>query len=163
MGIFGSSLQSVHVYTLAQVLRRPILVLGYDDLDTRDSDDSLAGLFLPTRWDPRECFRQPLVLGAMLGHFFAVAPFDTTTHIPLCRSDGTPVTLRYEDPKLTSTELPVLPDIVHKYMDVDTLEGRFMAARVANRNDPSNRLSQTEEMWRAYVESAWALFSSLDH
>lgn len=97
VGIFGSSLQSVHVYTLAQVLRRPVLVLGYEDIDTRDSDDSLAGLFLPTRWDPSECFKQPLVLGAMMGHFFAVVPFDTTTHIPLCRADGTPVELRYEE------------------------------------------------------------------
>ena len=86
------------MYTLAQVLRRPILVLGYDDLDTRDSGDSLAGLFLPTRWEPHECFRQPIVLGAMSGHFFAVAPFNTTTHIPLCRADGTPVRVSTQTP-----------------------------------------------------------------
>lgn len=184
VGIFGSSLQSVHVYTLAQVLRRPVLVLGYEDIDTRDSDDSLAGLFLPTRWNPAECFKQPLVLGAMMGHFFAVVPFDTTTHIPLCRADGTPVQLRYEEREASVAAVSDAKEYERaliakwvasfcfaccgtdrlrrgprrRYVDVELVSGK-LGARVAKTGE--NRVAEVDAMWQAYTESAWSLFNVL--
>ena len=70
--------------------------------------------------------------------------------------------LRYEDPSVSGPAVgDSLPSIVRRYVDVDTLDGGFVAARVANRDDPSNRLPQTEAMWAVYAESAWALFSAL--
>ena len=48
----GSGLQGIHVYVLAQILRRAVVVYGYDDLDARESGDSLTGVFLPSQWEP---------------------------------------------------------------------------------------------------------------
>ena len=62
--------QGIHVYVLAQVLRRPIIVYGYNDLDTRESDSSLTGIFLPTQHNIEDCSKRPLMLGAMQGGMY---------------------------------------------------------------------------------------------
>ena len=57
----------MHVYTLASVLRRPIVVYA----DPQAAAAGLAGVYLPSLWpEPRRhCARQPLPLLFGYSHF----------------------------------------------------------------------------------------------
>eukprot|EP00041_Stephanoeca_diplocostata_P004445 m.45180 g.45180 ORF g.45180 m.45180 type:complete len:481 (+) comp15119_c0_seq3:453-1895(+) len=163
VGIFGASLQGIHVYVLAQVLRRPIIVYGYADLDTRESDTSLTGIFLPSQHkDHLEmCWRHPLTLGAMQGHFSAIAPYDTTTHVPLCDSNGRMLPIRFES---TSPREEPSADLLHRFMDVtDTLPGVVLAAACQSvttltDEDRTKMTQHNRALWDAYIEQASARF-----
>eukprot|EP00040_Diaphanoeca_grandis_P032665 m.198511 g.198511 ORF g.198511 m.198511 type:complete len:432 (-) comp32697_c0_seq4:53-1348(-) len=131
VGIFGCSLQGIHVYVLAQILRRAIVVYGYEDLDSRESGDSLTGIFLPTQWSAAQCSKTPLAIGSMMGHFFSLVPAGgQSTHIPLCKKDGTPFKLRYAR---TSLQEPIDRDVlINEYMNVEKnpVESVAVGARI---------------------------------
>ena len=70
------SLEELHVFVLAHILRRPIIVVANSVL--RDVyGEALApipfgGIYLPLERDPAECYRSPLLLTYDLGHFCAL-------------------------------------------------------------------------------------------
>ena len=78
--VFYESLEEFHVFVLAHVLRRPILVVA--DTILRDCDgDALApipfgGLYLPLERKPTECHRSPLLLTYDAAHFSALVAMD---------------------------------------------------------------------------------------
>ena len=70
------SLEEFHVFVLAHVLRRPIIVIA----ETMLKDASgvalapipFAGVYLPLECEPRECHRSPLILAYHSSHFTAL-------------------------------------------------------------------------------------------
>jgi hypothetical protein len=76
------SLSPVHVFALAQVLRRPIVVYAPPFVKGSEGDDLqpdiTAGIFLPLLWDPSDCHKVPLAMtftfspGNTCGHFSAL-------------------------------------------------------------------------------------------
>ena len=95
------SLEEFHVFALAHVLRRPIIVVS--DVMLRDLEGQplqpihFGGIYLPLECDPSTCSKFPLVLGYDSGHFAALVPAEgedmatnkTTllSNIPLTRSN----------------------------------------------------------------------------
>ncbi|XP_032226216.2 OTU domain-containing protein 7B [Nematostella vectensis] len=79
LGAF-ESLEEIHVFVLAHVLRRPIVVIAEQFL--RDfSGDAIApipfgGIFLPLECPPEQCYKNPLVLTFESAHFSAVVASD---------------------------------------------------------------------------------------
>ncbi|RUS90757.1 hypothetical protein EGW08_001468 [Elysia chlorotica] len=65
-------LESVHIYVLSNILRRPIIVVT-DTVPSNGSDfedDShIAGMYLPLEWPPIKCCKTPIILGFSKGHF----------------------------------------------------------------------------------------------
>ena len=70
------SLEEIHVFVLAHVLRRPIVIVA--DAFLRDfSGDPIApipfgGIYLPLECPPETCFKSPLVLAFDSAHFSAL-------------------------------------------------------------------------------------------
>lgn len=70
------SLEEIHVFVLANVLRRPIIIIA--DKFLRDfSGDPIApipfgGIFLPCECPPETCLKTPLILAFESAHFSAV-------------------------------------------------------------------------------------------
>uniref|UniRef100_A0A1B6C5G8 ubiquitinyl hydrolase 1 n=1 Tax=Clastoptera arizonana TaxID=38151 RepID=A0A1B6C5G8_9HEMI len=79
----GSSLENLHVFILAQILRRPIIVYSVKYVKNyRGEDLDLAryeGVFLPIVWEKSFCSRSPLALGYTRGHFSALVAFEPLT------------------------------------------------------------------------------------
>ncbi|XP_064620205.1 OTU domain-containing protein 7B-like isoform X3 [Lineus longissimus] len=77
------SLEEIHVFVLAHVLRRPIVVVA--DVMLKDSNgEALApipfgGIYLPLDCDPKECHRSPLVLTYDAAHFSALVAMEMET------------------------------------------------------------------------------------
>ena len=72
------SLEEFHVFALAQILRRPIIVIA--DTMLRDIEGvpvqpiNFSGIYLPIECDPEQCYKYPLILGYSSAHFAALVP-----------------------------------------------------------------------------------------
>lgn len=85
----GESLEQLHVFCLAHVLRRPICVYGVKYVKSwRGENLGLArfeGVYLPLLWDREFCYKSPVALGYTRGHFSALIPPEPET---VCRGAG---------------------------------------------------------------------------
>jgi len=78
--VFYESLEELHVFVLAHVLRRPIIIVA--DTILKDSNgDALApisfgGIYLPLECVPTLCHRTPLLLTYDAAHFSALVPME---------------------------------------------------------------------------------------
>jgi hypothetical protein len=74
------SLEEIHVFVLAHVLRRPIIVVC-KSLLIGSRGEALApipfgGVYLPLEISPDECRRSPILLTYDAAHFCALVPMD---------------------------------------------------------------------------------------
>ncbi|NWZ27706.1 TNAP3 protein, partial [Asarcornis scutulata] len=69
-----NALEEIHIFILANILRRPIIVLADKVVRSLESGSSFAplnvgGVYLPLLWPAEECYRYPIVLGYDNMHF----------------------------------------------------------------------------------------------
>ena len=66
-------LEEIHVFTLANILRRPIVVLGEPFTYGRDGEsieqNNFVGIYLPLLWPPKVCYNMPVVIVFVVDHF----------------------------------------------------------------------------------------------
>lgn len=76
----GSALQQLHVFALAHILRRPIIVYGVKYVKSFRGEDigyaRFEGIYLPLLWESSFCIRTPISLGYTRGHFSALVPIE---------------------------------------------------------------------------------------
>ncbi|XP_076445036.1 uncharacterized protein LOC143282980 [Babylonia areolata] len=91
-------LEPIHVYTLANILRRPIIVLADSAVRTvrglSVQDDDRGGIYLPLEWECVDTCRMPILLGCSHSHF-----------CPLLFADHPNQTLMESNPKRDLTPL----------------------------------------------------------
>ncbi|XP_022081813.1 tumor necrosis factor alpha-induced protein 3-like [Acanthaster planci] len=72
-GLPYESLEQFHIFMLANMLRRPIIVVAQDmmrsQLGHSLQPQDLHGIYLPLNWDPATCYRHPILLGFHQNHF----------------------------------------------------------------------------------------------
>jgi len=97
----GCRVQPIHVYMLANVLCRPIVVMTGISDDELSADEELRGIYLPFEHEPEVCVKQPILLGYSHtnAHF---APLVTAT--TSSKTDNTPITI-----PVTDSTLEILP------------------------------------------------------
>ena len=103
VGNHGVYLTAFHVYCLANMLRRPIIVYG----DEASGDHRMRGVYLPTLFEPQDTYPHPVTVcyTSNPGHFTAVLspaseaqtddPSNPLSNIPLSDVHGTPLTVPY--------------------------------------------------------------------
>eukprot|EP00117_Sycon_ciliatum_P013287 scpid31501/ scgid14008/ Ubiquitin thioesterase Zranb1; Zinc finger Ran-binding domain-containing protein 1 len=76
----GASLEQLHIFALAHILRRPIVVYGIKFVKSFRGDNlglaRFQGVYLPLLWDPEFCWCSPLTLAYTRGHFSALVPLE---------------------------------------------------------------------------------------
>ncbi|XP_057309943.1 OTU domain-containing protein 7A-like [Hydractinia symbiolongicarpus] len=74
------SLESIHVYALANLLCRPIIIIAEEMLKDGAGNDVVpipfGGIYLPLEKNPDVCLKYPLVLAYDASHFSALVPAD---------------------------------------------------------------------------------------
>ncbi|XP_039593712.1 tumor necrosis factor alpha-induced protein 3 isoform X2 [Polypterus senegalus] len=73
-GLQYDSLEDIHILVLANILRRPIIVIADQVLKSMKSGTAFSplnvgGIYLPLAWRPHQCYRYPIVLGYDSQHF----------------------------------------------------------------------------------------------
>ncbi|XP_018044953.1 PREDICTED: ubiquitin thioesterase trabid-like [Atta colombica] len=90
----GSALEQLHVFALAHILRRPIIVYGVKYVKSFRGEDigyaRFEGVYLPLLWEPSFCIRSPIALGYTRGHFTALVPIEpyASSRIPPLATHG---------------------------------------------------------------------------
>jgi len=83
----GSSLEQLHIFVLAHVLRRPIVIYGVKYVKSWRGENlgyaRFEGVYLPLLWEPSFCSRSPIALGYTRGHFCALVPPEPVVGQPL--------------------------------------------------------------------------------
>jgi len=166
----GESLEQLHVFCLAHVLRRPIIVYGVKYVKSwRGENLGLAkfeGVYLPLLWDSSFCYRSPLTLGYTRGHFCALVPPEPVTscggagggaelpcdsqnfksaYLPLMTKDRKILPVHF----LTATELGREEEILRDWLDVLVTESGLLVAQ-QNIERPPLMVAQMTEEWLNY-------------
>ncbi|XP_039291537.1 ubiquitin thioesterase trabid [Nilaparvata lugens] len=140
----GCSLEQLHVFALAHVLRRPILVYGVKYVKSFRGEDigyaRFQGVYLPLLWDTSFCIRSPVALGYTRGHFSALVaiepepPHATTTNhsapppchfLPLVDHDGKLLPIHF----VTHAEAGGEEALLRQWMDVCLTDNGLLVAK----------------------------------
>lgn len=104
--VFYESLEELHVFVLAHVLFRPIIIVADTILKDANGDAmapiSFGGIYLPLERSAEECYRTPLLLTYDAAHFSAIVPMESGTE---CDEDKAPSEESSEKEESTFTTL----------------------------------------------------------
>jgi ubiquitin thioesterase ZRANB1 len=167
----GESLEQLHVFCLAHVLRRPICIYGVKYVKSWRGENlgyaKFEGVYLPLLWDSSFCYRSPIALGYTRGHFSALVPPEPDascggagggvelppdsqnaakcTFLPLMTKDRSLLPVHF----LTKVESGRDEEIMRDWMDVLVTESGLLVAQ-QNIVRPPLMVAQMTEEWLNY-------------
>lgn len=138
----GSSLEQLHIFALAHILRRPIIVYGVKYVKSYRGEDigyaRFEGVYLPLLWEHSFCITSPIALGYTRGHFSALVPTESYSRIDTARDDREDITFL----PLMNCEMKLLPihflnnneigreeSIMRQWLEVCETEGGLLVAQ----------------------------------
>lgn len=138
----GSSLEQLHIFALAHILRRPIIVYGVKYVKSFRGEDigyaRFEGVYLPLLWEQSFCITSPIALGYTRGHFSALVPTEPYSRIDVARDEREDITFL----PLMDCEMKLLPihflnnneigreeSIMRQWLEVCETEGGLLVAQ----------------------------------
>ena len=172
----GRSLDSLgefHVFVLANVLRRPIIMYAGPKIRSAVNNATLQqlnfhGIYLPLLWDPKSCKKDPLPLGYNGGHFSALSVIDTALNrqgglhltLPLCDYYGKIFPVRFSLP----VEDPM--SLLMDYLDLIQVSVGGTYPNITNSSIICARLSIPEvpkylkPLISGFIDACWEVYGS---
>ncbi|ESO93147.1 hypothetical protein LOTGIDRAFT_232866 [Lottia gigantea] len=143
----GTSLEQTHIFALAHIFRRPIIVYGVKYVKSfRGETIGLAkfqGVYLPLLWERSFCWKTPISLGYTRGHFSALVAMEMDTddnigagantdntddsqiaYLPLVDSDGKLLSVHF----LSGSDVGREETILREWLDCVVTKGGILAA-----------------------------------
>ncbi|KAJ8920112.1 hypothetical protein NQ315_011768 [Exocentrus adspersus] len=167
----GTSLEQLHVFALAHILRRPIIVYGVKFVKSFRGEAigyaRFEGVYLPLLWEQSFCIRTPIALGYTRGHFSALVPIEPysridsrppvqhgnmgpdhmrSTFLPLMDRDRKLLPIHF----LTESELGREESILRQWLDVCETEGGILVAQQLLHKRPLLVAQMVEEWLNHY-------------
>lgn len=132
----GKSLEQIHIFVLAHVLRRPIIVYGVKVVMNINGEPlgtvNFDGIYLPLLWEANFCWQSPLALGYTRGHFSALVgsrglhrSHDQGIYLPLVDYQGHTLPVHY----LTEQEMGSQDSLLKEYCDCCLTKGGTLVAK----------------------------------
>ncbi|XP_060573109.1 ubiquitin thioesterase zranb1-like [Ruditapes philippinarum] len=160
----GASLEQMHIFALAHILRRPIIVYGVKVVKSFRGESidfaRFEGVYLPLLWERSFCSKTPIALGYTRGHFSALVPMEIDSgialagahidnaveeqvfYLPLVDHEGAFLPIHF----VTGFELGQEETILRKWFDcIVTQEGLFVAIQKVEKRP--ELVSQMVEVW----------------
>ncbi|XP_068610397.1 ubiquitin thioesterase Zranb1-like isoform X2 [Brachionichthys hirsutus] len=120
----GASLEQTHIFVLAHILRRPIIVYGVKYYKSFRGETlgytRFQGVYLPLLWEQSFCWKSPIALGYTRGHFSALVAMENDGY----DNRGAGANLNTDD-DVTVTFLPLV-DSERKLLHVHFLSAQEM-------------------------------------
>ncbi|XP_056014394.1 tumor necrosis factor alpha-induced protein 3-like isoform X6 [Ostrea edulis] len=123
-------LEGIHLYVLANILKRPLIVLSERSARTvygqSMQKDSIGGIYLPLEWKPSDTCKSPITIAYSMNHFAPLLPqkmvhdgraTDSEYVIPLVYHDFEPVVLKF----LLYSEESVGHEMINGYLDTKNI------------------------------------------
>ncbi|XP_026078043.1 ubiquitin thioesterase ZRANB1 [Carassius auratus] len=122
----GASLEQTHIFVLAHILRRPIIVYGVKYYKSFRGETlgytRFQGVYLPLLWEQSFCWKSPIALGYTRGHFSALVGMETDGY----DNRGAGANLNTDD-DITVTFLPLV-DSERKLLQIHFLSAQEMGS-----------------------------------
>ncbi|XP_073775047.1 ubiquitin thioesterase ZRANB1 isoform X2 [Danio rerio] len=122
----GASLEQTHIFVLAHILRRPIIVYGVKYYKSFRGDTlgytRFQGVYLPLLWEQSFCWKSPIALGYTRGHFSALVGMESDGY----DNRGAGANLNTDD-DVTVTFLPLV-DSERKLLQIHFLSAQEMGS-----------------------------------
>ncbi|XP_034049596.1 ubiquitin thioesterase Zranb1 [Thalassophryne amazonica] len=135
----GASLEQTHIFVLAHILRRPIIVYGVKYYKSFRGETlgyaRFQGVYLPLLWEQSFCWKSPIALGYTRGHFSALVAMENDGY----DNRGAGANLNTDD-DVTVTFLPLV-DSERKLLHVHFLSAQEMGNE-----------EQQEKLLRAWLD-----------
>ncbi|XP_071392819.1 ubiquitin thioesterase ZRANB1 [Centroberyx affinis] len=120
----GASLEQTHIFVLAHILRRPIIVYGVKYFKSFRGETlgytRFQGVYLPLLWEQSFCWKSPIALGYTRGHFSALVAMENDGY----DNRGAGANLNTDD-DVTVTFLPLV-DSERKLLHIHFLSAQEM-------------------------------------
>ncbi|KAF4084749.1 hypothetical protein AMELA_G00109540 [Ameiurus melas] len=120
----GASLEQTHIFVLAHILRRPIIVYGVKYYKSFRGETlgytRFQGVYLPLLWEQSFCWKSPIALGYTRGHFSALVAMEADGY----DNRGAGANLNTDD-DVTVTFLPLV-DSERKLLHIHFLSAHEM-------------------------------------
>lgn len=122
----GASLEQTHIFVLAHILRRPIIVYGVKYYKSFRGETlgytRFQGVYLPLLWEQSFCWKSPIALGYTRGHFSALVGMESDGY----DNRGAGANLNTDD-DVTVTFLPLV-DSERKLLQIHFLSAQEMGS-----------------------------------
>ncbi|KAL5282955.1 ZRANB1 family protein [Megaselia abdita] len=156
----GSSLEALHIFALAHILRRPIIVYGIKYVKSFRGEDigyaRFEGVYLPIIWEQSFCIKSPIALGYTRGHFSALVPLEQfgsnrnetadVTYLPLMDCEQKMLPIHF----LTRSEMGREEPILRQWLDVCVTDSGLLVAQQQLRKRPLLVAQMLEEWLNHY-------------
>ncbi|XP_013403121.1 ubiquitin thioesterase ZRANB1 [Lingula anatina] len=169
----GAALEQIHIFAVAHILRRPIIVYGVKFVKNfRGENIGIArfqGVYLPLLWEQSFCWKTPIALGYTRGHFSALvameidtdenvgagANIDTnedaqTAYLPLTDSEGKLLPVHF----LTASETGKEEAILRDWLDCCVTDGGLLVAQQKFGKQPTQVRQMMDEWLDRYRKIA---------
>ncbi|XP_045116374.1 ubiquitin thioesterase zranb1-B-like [Portunus trituberculatus] len=164
----GAALEQLHIFVLAHILRRPIIVYGVKCVKSFRGEDlgyaRFEGVYLPLLWEPTFCWKSPIALGYTRGHFSALIPMEPDTpdnlgagaildsgesqvvFLPLMTHDAKLLPVHF----VTQAEVGCEESLLRQWLEVCVSEGGVLVAQQRLTKKPLAVAQMTEEWLNHY-------------
>lgn len=162
----GAALEQTHIFALAHILRRPIIVYGVKFIKSFRGENlgyaRFQGVYLPLLWEQSFCWKTPIALGYTRGHFSALVPMETesednlgaganlntsddtqTVYLPLTDYEGKLLPVHFITPLEVGTEEKLLND----WLDCCYTPGGLLVAQQIHHKKRPVLIGQMVEEW----------------
>ena len=160
---YKESLDDFHIFVLANILRRPIIVYGSSKIYSNQSGASLQenmipGIYLPILWASKDTWKNPLLFSFSGAHFSALVIADDAKmkHPPCCplvSANGNKLPVKF----ILGEENDQIETIKNEYLNISyrqppQLNDHFEVAAIdIQREDKSHFF---DVFWNEYLEKA---------
>ncbi|KAK8728478.1 hypothetical protein OTU49_008968 [Cherax quadricarinatus] len=164
----GAALEQLHIFVLAHILRRPIIVYGVKCVKSFRGEDlgfaRFEGVYLPLLWEYSFCWKSPIALGYTRGHFSALVPMEPDSpdnlgagaildagepqvvFLPLMTHDAKLLPVHF----LTQAEVGCEETLLRQWLEVCVSEGGVLVAQQHLTKKPLAVAQMTEEWLNHY-------------
>ncbi|CAL8305744.1 unnamed protein product [Boreogadus saida] len=166
----GASLEQTHIFVLAHILRRPIIVYGIKYYKSFRGETlgytRFQGVYLPLLWEQSFCWKSPIALGYTRGHFSALVAAEndgydnrgaganldtdddvTVTFLPLVDSDRKLLHVHFLSAQEMGNE-EQQEKLMRQWLDCCVTEGGLLAAlQKSSRRRSPPLVTQMVERW----------------
>ena len=157
------SLEEFHIFVLANVLRRPIIVYGVPKVcsfNTRGTmlNVNFHGVYLPLLWGSQLCHKPPLSLGYSMGHFTALVPVTDNPEqqltVPLTDNTGHILPIRF----LLQPEEQNTFYLMEQYLDVIQLYSSSLSKQILVAVIALREAAHMQQLVQMYIDTSLTAF-----
>ena len=157
------SLKESHIFILANVLRRPIIVYGVPKARSFSTGGTMQninfhGVYLPLLWGSQLCHKPPLCLGYGMGHFTALVPSGSQQQqlvVPLTDNSGHVLPIHF----LVRAEKQNTFYLLEQYLDVIQQYSSSLGKQIPVAVITLREATHMQHLLKAYIDMSLTAFN----